>query len=81
MTDQHNDSSDEFKTLCAYARNYIEERGDKEEVDNLERVIASLSQRLALDADPTSGARQRRWYACQKAGTPKLPSVFCTTKD
>jgi hypothetical protein len=42
--------SDAFKTLCAYARNYIEERGDKEEVDELERVIASLSRRLALDA-------------------------------
>ena len=43
-------ASDAFKTLCAYARNYIEEYGDKEEVDELERVIASLSRRLALDA-------------------------------
>jgi len=42
--------SDEFRTLCAYARLYIEEYGDKEEVDELERVIASLSQRLALNA-------------------------------
>jgi hypothetical protein len=44
------DVSDEFRTLCAYARNYIEECGDKAEVDELERVIASLSRRLALDA-------------------------------
>jgi hypothetical protein len=40
--------SDEFRTLCAYARNYIEEYGDKAEVDELERVIASLSRRLAI---------------------------------
>jgi hypothetical protein len=44
------DVSDEFRTLCAYARNYIKECGDKAEVDELERVIASLSRRLALNA-------------------------------
>jgi hypothetical protein len=44
------DVSDEFRTLCAYARNYVEEYGDKAEVDKLERFIASLSRRLALDA-------------------------------
>ena len=42
-------SSDGFQTLCAYARNYIEEYGDKEAVDELERIIASLSQRLATN--------------------------------
>ena len=42
-------ASDAFQTLCAYARNYIEEYGDKPEVDELERIIASLSRRLALD--------------------------------
>lgn len=42
-------SSDGFQTLCAYARNYIEEREDKEAVDELERIIASLSQRLATN--------------------------------
>jgi len=42
--------SDAFRTLCAYARNYIEEHGDNEEVDELERLITSLSQRLALNA-------------------------------
>lgn len=41
---------DGFQTLCAYARNYIAERGDKEDVDELERFIDSLSHRLALDA-------------------------------
>ena len=50
VTASADDSSDAFKTLCSYARNYIEERGDKEEVDNLERVIASLSRRLATNA-------------------------------
>lgn len=40
--------SDEFRTLCAYARNYIEEYGDREAVDELERIIATLSQRLAI---------------------------------
>jgi hypothetical protein len=44
------DELNEFETLCAYARNYIGEYGDKEEVDELEQFIASLSQRLALDA-------------------------------
>jgi hypothetical protein len=34
--------SDGFQTLCAYARLYIEEYGDREEVDELERIIASL---------------------------------------
>ena len=42
--------SDAFSTLCAYARLYIEEYGDKGEVDELEHIIASLSQRLALNA-------------------------------
>jgi hypothetical protein len=40
--------SDGFQTLCAYARNYIEEYGDKAEVDELEGIIASLSQRPAI---------------------------------
>jgi hypothetical protein len=40
--------SDGFQTLCAYARIYIEEYGDKAEVDELERIIASLSQRPAI---------------------------------
>jgi hypothetical protein len=43
-------ASDAFKTLCAYARNYIEEYGNHAEADELERVIASLSRRLALNA-------------------------------
>jgi hypothetical protein len=43
-------ASDAFKTLCAYARNYIEKHGSYEEADDLERIIASLSRRLALDA-------------------------------
>jgi hypothetical protein len=42
--------SDAFRTLCAYARNYIEEYGNKAENDELERIIASLSQRLAPNA-------------------------------
>jgi hypothetical protein len=50
VTASANDSSDGFKTLCAYARNYIEEYGDKEKADKLERIIDSLSRRLALDA-------------------------------
>lgn len=41
---------DGFQSLCAYARNYIEEYGDEAEDDELERIIASLSRRLALDA-------------------------------
>ena len=49
VTASANDSSDGFKTLCAYARNYIEEYGSHEEADELERIIASLSRRL-LDA-------------------------------
>lgn len=40
--------SDAFKTLCAYARNYIEEYADKTDVDELERIIGSLSQRPAI---------------------------------
>jgi hypothetical protein len=35
--------------ICAYARNYIEEYGSHEEADELERIIAALSRRLALD--------------------------------
>ena len=52
---------DAFQTLCAYARNYIEEYGDKAEVDELERIIDSLSQRPAIpdtaaEADETPPA-------------------------
>ena len=39
--------SDGFQTLCSYARNYIEEYGDEPEVDELDRIIASLSQLIA----------------------------------
>jgi hypothetical protein len=44
------DAFDKFRTLCAYARAYVEEYGDKVEVDELERVIASLWRRLAPTA-------------------------------
>ena len=35
--------------ICAYARNFIEEYGSHKEADELERIIAALSRRLALD--------------------------------
>ena len=41
-------ASDAFKTLCAYARNYIEEYGNHAEADELERIIDSLSHRPAI---------------------------------
>ena len=50
VTASADDSSDAFKTLCAYARNYIEDRGDNAEANELERIIASLSRRLATNA-------------------------------
>jgi len=48
-------SSDGFQTLCTYARLYIEEyHRDREEVDELERIIASL-----LSDQPSSPSQTR----------------------
>jgi hypothetical protein len=48
VTASANDSSDGFKTLCSYARNYIEEHGNHAEADELKRIIDSLSHRPAI---------------------------------
>jgi hypothetical protein len=37
-----------FQTLCSYARNYIEEYGDKSEVDELECIIDLLSRTFGI---------------------------------
>jgi hypothetical protein len=37
-----------FQTVCAYALLYIEEYGDKAEVEELKRDIALLSRRFAI---------------------------------
>jgi hypothetical protein len=37
-----------FQTLCAYARNYIEEHGDKSEADELECIIDLLSRTFGI---------------------------------
>jgi hypothetical protein len=41
-----------FQTLCAYARNYIEEHGDKSEADELECIIDLLSRTFDIPSLP-----------------------------
>ena len=48
-----------FQTLCAYARNYIEEHGDKSEADELQCIIDLLSRTFGIPFLPPQNSACR----------------------